>query len=277
MQPKHYHQRTFLFLLLGLLLLSPAVSNAADVTLAWDANTEEDLAGYQLYYGFEPGVYNAPIDVGNVITYTIPGLLDGQRYYFAATAYDTAEPERNESDFSEEISYVTPGGEPPLPLPVAAKDATVTITCIVVEPDPVPIDLIIDDGGPGTSGNWGRSGAPGYYGSDSVYDQSGTVENPSTYTFEADVTGKTNIALWWTVYPNPPDARCGNVPVDIFDGDTLLYTAYVNQQQNGGRWNNIGDYTFTGSARVVIRSEAAELDANGEPCGTVADAVRFRK
>ena len=33
------------------LLLSPMVAYGAAVTLAWDANTEDDLAGYKIHYG----------------------------------------------------------------------------------------------------------------------------------------------------------------------------------------------------------------------------------
>jgi len=262
-----------------LLLLTATATNAGqrDVTLAWDANTEEDLAGYQIHYGTEAGNYTTTIDVGNVIQYTIPGLEEGTEYNFAATAYDNAEPERNESKLSVPLVYTVPY-EVVEELPEPASDfLIVEIACIADNVAPDPVEIILDDGDVGTSGNWGRSGASGYYGSQSVYDQSGTVENPSTYAFEADITGRTNIALWWTVYPNPPDARCGNVPVDIYDGYDLLYTAYVNQQKNGGRWNGIGDYIFTGEARVVIRSEGAEDDADGEPCGTCADAIRFRQ
>ncbi len=31
-------------------LASPSLSYSAEVTLAWDANTESDLAGYKVYY-----------------------------------------------------------------------------------------------------------------------------------------------------------------------------------------------------------------------------------
>ncbi len=78
---------------------------AAQVTLTWDANTEPDLAGYKVYYGTAPGAYGTPIDVGNVTTYTVTGLADGQTYYFAATAYDTV---GNESGYSNEVAHLTP-------------------------------------------------------------------------------------------------------------------------------------------------------------------------
>jgi len=70
-------------------------SESTNVTLNWDANEEEDLAGYYLYYGSDSDtvlVDGTKLDLGNVVTY---GLLQpsGTVYYYLA-AYDT---EGNES------------------------------------------------------------------------------------------------------------------------------------------------------------------------------------
>ena len=46
-------------------LLLPTAAFAADVTLAWDANSESDLEGYFLYYGTANGIYTGKVDVGN--------------------------------------------------------------------------------------------------------------------------------------------------------------------------------------------------------------------
>jgi hypothetical protein len=65
------------------------VSNPlATVNLAWNANTESDLAGYKVYVGTSSGVYTTTYTVGNVINYTVTGLAPGNVYYFAVTAYD---------------------------------------------------------------------------------------------------------------------------------------------------------------------------------------------
>ena len=85
-------------LLLGLI----AQAQAAQVTLAWDANSEPDLSGYKLYYGTSPGNYPNVITLGLVTTYTVTNLTDGVTYYFALTAFDT---EGFESDKSNEVSY----------------------------------------------------------------------------------------------------------------------------------------------------------------------------
>ncbi len=74
------------------------VQNAnGTVTLSWLAPTEnedgtmlQDLAGYNIYYGFESGNYEYQVRVDNpsITTYMVENLLPGQ-YYFAATSFNT--------------------------------------------------------------------------------------------------------------------------------------------------------------------------------------------
>ena len=73
----------------------------AQIKLAWDPNTEPDVAGYKVYYGTASRTYGSAIDVGNVTTYTFPGLTQGVTYYIALTAYDSA---NHESGYSNEVS-----------------------------------------------------------------------------------------------------------------------------------------------------------------------------
>lgn len=74
---------------------------AGEILLAWDPNTEPDLAGYRIYYGNAHDDYTEIIDVGNVIEYTITELNAGV-YYITITAYDAS---GNESDYTYEIAY----------------------------------------------------------------------------------------------------------------------------------------------------------------------------
>ena len=123
------------------------------------------------------------------------------------------------------------------------------------------LELIIDNGDPGTSstGSWPTSSGLNPYGVNSLY-----ANSSASYTFQAPpLPGARQVSLWWTEFSN----RATNVPVDIYDGATLLDTVFVNQQVNGGQWNVLGTYTFTGQARVVIRA------GGGTTC---ADAVRFQ-
>jgi hypothetical protein len=91
-----------LFFFLAMTLLSSPPVLSAQVTLQWDPNQEEDLAGYRIYYGPSSGDYSYSLDVGKTTTCTISNLQDGTPYYFAATAYDK---NLQESEFSSEAVY----------------------------------------------------------------------------------------------------------------------------------------------------------------------------
>ncbi len=115
--------------LLWLLLASPAI--AGQVVLSWDPPTTNtdgtpltDLGGYKLYYGTGSGSYGSVIDVGNVITYTVTGLLDGT-YYFAVTAHDTL---GNESNFSNEVFRTIASVAIPAPNALQAVGTGGTVT-----------------------------------------------------------------------------------------------------------------------------------------------------
>lgn len=94
-----------------------AVADAGDVTMSWDANQEENLAGYKLYYKGESDsetyegtgategdspvvIYLEDLEDTDSPTFTVTGLEEGQYYSFALTAFDT---DGLESDFSEEV------------------------------------------------------------------------------------------------------------------------------------------------------------------------------
>ncbi len=83
---------------------------AGSVTVSWNPNTEADLAGYRVYYGTQSRNYQTTLDVGLDTFKVVNNLQNGVRYYFAVTAYDTA---NNESGFSEEVSIVLNGSQPP--------------------------------------------------------------------------------------------------------------------------------------------------------------------
>jgi hypothetical protein len=85
-------------LLVGFL---PATAMAASVTLRWQHNQENDISGYNVYYGTSSRNYRAPIPVGNTTSYEVDNLSEGMRYYFTVTATDTS---GNESGYSSEVT-----------------------------------------------------------------------------------------------------------------------------------------------------------------------------
>jgi hypothetical protein len=104
--PGSIFKLSFFVALFYLICLGPGSTQgfAAQVTLAWDANADPAVAGYKLYYGYAPGSYGTPVNVGKVTRYTLTGIQEGKNCYFAVTAYDT---NGNESAFSEELECFT--------------------------------------------------------------------------------------------------------------------------------------------------------------------------
>ena len=95
----------------ALLGSASAIEAQTSITLAWDANTEPDVAGYAVSYGNQSGVYPTLVDVGNATSMPFTPSA-GVVYYFAVRAYNSANP-RMYSPFSAEVSYGLPGNRPP--------------------------------------------------------------------------------------------------------------------------------------------------------------------
>ncbi len=95
--------KLFASLAMTVLLLAglSCIAHAKTVTLSWDASPSSDVAGYKLYAGSDAEVstlvLGSPIDVGNVLTYTLTDVDGAENQYFAVTAYDA---DGNESGFS---------------------------------------------------------------------------------------------------------------------------------------------------------------------------------
>lgn len=90
-------------------------SGNQEVVLTWDANTENDLAGYNLYRSNDTisdisGI--DPVNGSNVIQaayFTDTGLENGTTYYYRVTAVDEND---NESNTSSQLE-ITPFSNPP--------------------------------------------------------------------------------------------------------------------------------------------------------------------
>jgi hypothetical protein len=87
---------------IGFCFVSSCAYAQRGVTLAWDRNTETNIAGYKVHYGTASRAYTSSINVGNVTTASVTNLVAGVTYVFAVTAYNSA---GVESDFSAELSH----------------------------------------------------------------------------------------------------------------------------------------------------------------------------
>jgi hypothetical protein len=96
-------------IILLLIVLSVAPAFSADVRLAWDPNSEDDLNGYGVY--FNSGNFGPPYNLAGYVevaeladpdspSFVVTGLTTGARYSFAVTAYDT---DGNESYYSSPV------------------------------------------------------------------------------------------------------------------------------------------------------------------------------
>ncbi len=117
------------------------------VTLSWDPSPSE-VSGYKIYYdtgssaapldGTGATEGSSPIDVGNVLTFTVNGLPDAEEHYFAVTAYDA---ENHESTYSNTVTSPVVGGEnsPPILSAIGNKSilesATLNFTVSATDAD----------------------------------------------------------------------------------------------------------------------------------------------
>jgi hypothetical protein len=107
----HRIRGVFEFLGIGLvisyfvLLISILPAFSADVSLTWDPNSEEDLMGYRIHYGYGSGDYCFSLEIFDDVRCQVRDLEEGVTYYFAATAFDEA---LNESGYSNEVVYTPP-------------------------------------------------------------------------------------------------------------------------------------------------------------------------
>jgi hypothetical protein len=148
------------FSVLLLALLISVWARAEQVTLAWDANTEPDLAGYRVHYGTASGSYTTCVDLHKVTTSSIGTLAAGQTYYFVVTAYDAS---GNESGYSNQVSYsvAAANGAPATPAtPTGASsalvNASIALSTSATDPNNDSLEYRYD-WGDGVISGWGAA------------------------------------------------------------------------------------------------------------------------
>ncbi len=106
-----------------------ASASGTTITLSWAANTESDLASYNVFMGTSPGTYGSGIAVGTVVSYQATGLNAGTTYYFALKAVDAGS---NESGLSSEVSATTANGGNSFPPAMSSPAPGATLTSSTV-------------------------------------------------------------------------------------------------------------------------------------------------
>jgi len=247
------------------------VAGAAQVTLAWDSNNPTP-DGYRVYSRVEGRTYNysSPAWTGATTTATIANLADNTTYYCVVRAYVGSEESGNSNEVK--ISPQTSSTSSSTSDTTNSSDSTSSSSTSSNITDSTTADsgttsnnsavIVLDDGDTGTiaSGNWLVSSRTNAYGSQSLYSK----DTNGHYTFASELSGRYEVSIWWTDYYS----RCASVPIYIYDDNVLLKTFYLDQRTNGGLWNILGSFQFSGMARVVVASR----DSN---CSTCADAVEF--
>ena len=143
----------FIVALVLTLFLSSQNVYSADVTLAWNPNCEEDLAGYRIFcreegrgYDYNNPAWEAQLDElenANEPSCTINNLDDETTYYLVARAFDTSS---NESGDSNEVCYellenVAPtAGEQSI---TTLEDTSVNITLTATDNDEDPLTYTV--------------------------------------------------------------------------------------------------------------------------------------
>ena len=138
-------------------------------------------------------------------------------------------------------------------------EQTITVTSTTSE------EVIIDNDDAQTSstGTWKISGGADPWGANSLYGRDG-----ATYTWDADTLtpGLYEVFMWWTEYYT----RSSSASIRIQHENGTAQVS-VNQQENGGQWNSLGQYYFDGEGIVTLYA------SSGYPLSYCADAVKFVK
>ncbi|MCK5255317.1 MAG: discoidin domain-containing protein, partial [Deltaproteobacteria bacterium] len=97
-----------------MLIHVPYSSHGTEIELSWDHNTQDELAGYYVYYGTSSRNYfddpiklpkESVVEIEGRVSYQFPESLTlGMTYYFAVTAYDSWD---YETGFSNEDTYLS--------------------------------------------------------------------------------------------------------------------------------------------------------------------------
>jgi len=267
------------------LFFSPCNVWAVDVTLDWNANTEDDLAGYRIFYREEDQSYNysSPAYEGTATTCIISDLDDNTTYYFVVRAFDTSD---NESADSAEACYLP--NRPPVLDSIGAKtvneNQSLDFTINASDPDgnaltytagnlPTGASFNADQHsfswtpGYGASGNYNvtftvtDNGSPAKGDSETITITVGNINRPPVLNTIGAKTVNENQSLAFTINASDPDSNAltytaGNLPTG----------ASFNADQHSFSWTP--GYGASGNYNVTFT-----VTDNGSPAQSDSEQV----
>lgn len=232
-----------------------AVAATNYVALSWNANTESDLSGYNVYFGTASRTYSGYKAVSNTTTNTsITNLTPGTTYYFAVTAKNTAD---QESGYSGEISYnvPVPVNNPPVANSQsvsATEDVPKAITLSGSDPDGNPITFTVltqptKGTLSGTAPNLTYTPSTNYNGSDSftfrVSDGS-AISATATVSITIAAVNDAPVANSQSVTVTEDIAKAITLSGSDVEGSALTYTV-VSQPTKGILSGTAPNLTYT--------------------------------
>ncbi len=217
-----------------------AVALNAAAGLDWNANTEPDLAGYNVYRSATSGGALTRLNTSTVTstTYTDNTAVNGTASYYVIRAVDTF---GNESGNSAQVS-ATPSAS---------------------------AQFVIDNdsGAPGytETGSWTASASSGYNGGGYKFASTGALSTAATWTQDLPAA---NYQVFVQYRASTNRATAAKFTVNHAGGAT---TVSVNQTVNNLVWVSLGTFGFNaGNATVVLNAATSTGGAV-----VIADAVRF--
>jgi hypothetical protein len=119
------------------------------------------------------------------------------------------------------------------------------------------------------SANWtSTSATAGYFGTGYYYASAAPISDAADFWFYLPVAGARTVDAWWTAGSN----RSAAAPFIAENADGVrLGTVSVNQQLDGGKWNELGTFNFSqGWNRIRLSRWTSSAGV------VIADAVRIR-
>ena len=213
---------------------------AGDITLAWNASTSPEVAGYIISYGTTSNSYTTHVDAGNATRYQLTNLPDGATLYFGVKAYNSGR--TAESAYSNEVSGVVPTTTTPVVVNFTANQTS----------GPAPLNVNFTGTATATATSWSWNFGDGTTGSGSAPAHQYTTAG--TYTVSLTATGSfgsvTGTKTGFITVGAAPAAPVANFSASAVSGVSPLTVNFTDTSTGSisSRSWNFGDGTASTAA-----------------------------